>query len=118
MPHLILEYTKNLTLPTVNEILLNLNKTLVDSGQFQEMDIKSRAICLDTFCIGVSSEERAFVHVKLSILEGRSIDIKRDLSARLLQVLQEAYARFKKTQIQLCVEILEIERASYVKNDS
>ena len=116
MPHLTIEYTDNLPQFDADQALLALNQALVVSGQFEEeVDIKSRAICLHAFLVGTSSTGRAFVHAKLAILSGRSIETKQALSKDLLGALHTAYVWPPGLHVQLCVEVQEIERASYAK---
>ena len=115
MPHLTLEYTTNLAAIQPDDILLALNHALVASGHFEEMDIKSRAIPLPTWRVGVSGTEHAFVHVKLAILSGRSVEVRSELSNSLLRVLRDSCKSLVSHPVQLCVEVQEIERASYAK---
>jgi 5-carboxymethyl-2-hydroxymuconate isomerase len=115
MPHLTLEYTKNLNTLDARRALFELNQVLVKSGHFKEPDLKSRAIPLETFLVGTSPEERAFVHLKLSILSGRTAQDKQELSGQLLQALRRICAGDIGCHLQLCVEILEMDRGSYVK---
>lgn len=115
MPHLTLEYTNNLDAINAGSILLALNHTLVSSGHFNEMDIKSRAIALDTWRVGISTAQHGFVHVKLAILSGRSAEVKSALSAALLRVLSDSCKGLANHPVQLCVEMLDIDRASYAK---
>jgi 5-carboxymethyl-2-hydroxymuconate isomerase len=115
MPHLTLEYTDNLKNLDPADTLLALNHALVASGHFEEADIKSRAIPLQTWLVGTSSTQRAFVHVKLAILSGRSASVKSELSGALLRVLRVAGNDTAGCQVQLCVEVLDIDRASYAK---
>ncbi|MBK5510855.1 MULTISPECIES: 5-carboxymethyl-2-hydroxymuconate Delta-isomerase [unclassified Pseudomonas] len=116
MPHLHMEYTANLPELNADVALIRLNNTLVASGQFAaEFDIKSRAIKVETFKVGTSLGVRAFVHVKLALLSGRSPQIKKQLSESLLAVVQELCEWPKDVEVQLCVEILDIDRESYTK---
>ena len=115
MPHLTLEYTSNLGAINPDRILLALNHALVASEHFEETDIKSRAVQLDTWRIGVSTSEHAFVHVKLAILSGRSAQVKSEISSALLRVLSASCKDLTSHPLQLCVEVQEIERASYAK---
>lgn len=115
MPHLTLEYTNNLATINADRILLALNRALVDSGHFNAMDIKSRAIALDTWRVGITTDPHAFVHVKLAILSGRSPEVKSALSGSLLRVLSESCKDLAGFPVQLCVEMLDIDRASYAK---
>ncbi|QXI46649.1 MULTISPECIES: 5-carboxymethyl-2-hydroxymuconate Delta-isomerase [Pseudomonas] len=116
MPHLNLEYSDNLRELNVDVLLLRLNHALVGSGQFaDEADIKSRAEAFRHFRVGTSPGERAFVHVRLAILSGRSPEVKALLSSSLLEVLREALPGRPGVDIQLCVEVLDIDREPYAK---
>ncbi|QBF25672.1 5-carboxymethyl-2-hydroxymuconate Delta-isomerase [Pseudomonas tructae] len=115
MPHLHVEYSDNLKNLDVDRLLLRLNHALAGSGQFEELDIKSRAVALASFRVGVASVARAFAHIKLALLGGRSAEIKRQLSASLLEVLKEAVPSTPGLDIQLCVEVIDIDRDSYSK---
>lgn len=116
MPHLHMEYTANLQNLNVDVALLRLNNALVASGQFSaEYDIKSRAVQVGAFRVGTGLGERGFVHVKLALLSGRTPAIKKQLSESLLAVLQELCEWPASVDVQLCVEILDIDRDSYAK---
>jgi 5-carboxymethyl-2-hydroxymuconate isomerase len=116
MPHLHMEYTANLTDLNADVALMRLNNALVASGQFAaEFDIKSRAVKVETFKVGTALAERAFVHVKLALLSGRSAQIKQQLSESLLAVAQDLCEWPGGVEVQLCVEILDIDRDSYSK---
>jgi len=115
MPHLTVEYTSNLPTFDANDVLLALNKVLASCGHFEDMDIKSRALRLDTHLVGLGQPCHGFVHAKLAILSGRSEDTKRALSDALLRALQAVGRWPADTDVQLCVEVQEIERASYAK---
>ncbi|MFZ6656808.1 5-carboxymethyl-2-hydroxymuconate Delta-isomerase [Undibacterium sp. TJN19] len=114
MPHLTLEYTANLPI-AAKELLLKINAALVASSHFQEVDIKSRALRFEDFAIGTADNGRAFVHAKLAILKGRTTEVKRALSESVLAVIQDAGAWPAGLDVQLCVEILELERETYAK---
>lgn len=116
MPHLTIEYTDNLPQFDADQALLALNQALVASGQFEEeVDIKSRAVRLHAFLVGTAPIGRAFVHAKLAILSGRSIETKQALSKDLLGALHTVCVWPPGLYVQLCVEVQEIERASYAK---
>lgn len=122
MPHLTLEYTGNLPLFKAADTLLAINKMLLASAEFEELDIKSRAIRLDTYLVGTQvshhPDNQAFVHAKLALLSGRSAQAKQALSAGLLAVLEQAcmWPQPRAQAVQLCVELQDIDRASYAKN--
>ncbi|MEX5340782.1 5-carboxymethyl-2-hydroxymuconate Delta-isomerase [Pseudomonas sp. I2] len=116
MPHLNLEYSDNLGELNVDLLLMRLNHALVGSGQFaDELDIKSRAQACAQYRVGTAPGERAFAHVRLAILSGRSPQVKKQLSGSLLEVLREAIPTRAGLDIQLCVEVLDIDREPYAK---
>ncbi len=115
MPHLTLEYTYNLPGLQAADVLAELNGVLMASELFEEADIKSRAIPLQTFLLGTAPRPRAFVHAKLALLSGRPVETKRRLSEKLLLALQKTRSWGPGLQVQLCVEVQDIERDSYAK---
>jgi 5-carboxymethyl-2-hydroxymuconate isomerase len=115
MPHLTIEYSENLPQFDASNALMALNQALVASGQFEEIDIKSRAIRFSHFLVGTATANRAFVHAKLAILSGRSIEVKQELSKSLLSTLNGVCDWPATLQVQLCAEVQEIERKSYAK---
>jgi 5-carboxymethyl-2-hydroxymuconate isomerase len=116
MPQLTLEYTDNATAFDPARALLALNHALVASEQFQENDIKSRALPLHTFLVGTGTSEYAFVHVKLALLSGRSAQTKSELSNALLRVLRGVCKDSAPCPLKMTVEIVDLDRASYAKD--
>lgn len=114
MPHLTLEHSQHFTSNTIQSTLLALNGILAQSGHFDEIDIKSRSLCVDNCTIGIHPNQRAFMHIKLAILSGRSQDIKQMLSQELLHTLEKMTFP-DDLHIQLCVEIQDIDKATYSK---
>lgn len=118
MPHLTVEYTDNLPDFKPRSLLDALNQVLIDSGEFETLSIKSRAICLHDYQIGDQAGGQAFVHTHLNLLDGRSDATKQQLSARLLAVLDSMVATAPGIALQRCVEIRDVHRASYAKSTS
>lgn len=116
MPHLTLEYTNNLTGFDAKKALFQVNKALFGSGHFDEIDIKSRAVPLECFVIGTSPDNRAFVHAKLAILSHRPAAVREELSKLLLQEVSALLPEQPGLHVQICAEILDIERDTYSKN--
>ena len=114
MPNLHLEYTANLTLDA-HRCLVALNRTLAESGQFTEIDIKSRASKIEHFVIGTSPENRGFIHATLASYQGRADDAKRELTQRMLDTLKDIYQGDPGIYVQLVAEFVDIHRSSYLK---
>jgi 5-carboxymethyl-2-hydroxymuconate isomerase len=115
MPHLTVEYTSNLAQIKNSDILLYINQAALASGQFGEFDVKSRLIEQDSFLIGTAQTGQAFVFVRAAILSGRTSEIKRDLSDRFLNVLKNEFTWPTDLNVQLCVEIVDMDRDAYSK---
>ncbi|GHA78982.1 hypothetical protein GCM10009007_20110 [Formosimonas limnophila] len=114
MPTLTLEYTPNLSFDK-QHVLTELNRTLIDSKQFSEADIKSRAICMTDFMIGISTEPRAFVIIKLGLLSGRSIETRDAIADALLSRTQALIPAPNGVHTQYCIDLVEHERERYRK---
>ncbi|USW02573.1 5-carboxymethyl-2-hydroxymuconate Delta-isomerase [Pseudomonas pergaminensis] len=116
MPHMYLEYTANLTGLAVEKTLLRLNNVLMVSGQFAfESDIKSRAVKVESFQVGTSLAPRGFIALRLSLLSGRSVQVKQQLSESLLAALQDLGDWPADIQVQLSVQLVDMDRESYTK---
>lgn len=117
MPNLTIEYSANLTNFDAEKTLETVNTAIAALTQhFKEMDIKSRVIRHEHFRIGTKDEPRAFIHAQLSILSGRSKEIKKEISQTLLQALRQSYmASPGNLAVQFCSEILDNDRDSYLK---
>jgi 5-carboxymethyl-2-hydroxymuconate isomerase len=80
-----------------------------------EADLKSRCVAHDRCAIGTAPEGRAFVHAQLRLLSGRTPEAKKDLSERIAAVLRRLTPRPAGMLVQLSVEIVDMDRPSYVK---
>ena len=117
MPHLTVEYTNNLAPVDTALLLGRLNRVLVASGQFQGPDIKSRALSLDAYRVGDEDGSHGFVHLTLSLLSGRTPEVKKKLADQLLAELQQIRTElgWHADQTQLTVDIRDLEREFYAK---
>ena len=115
MPHLTMDYSANLSALKGSAILHKMTAALVDAGHVGERDVKARSVAFDDFMVGLTPQGRGFVHVKLAVLTGRDSAIKVQMSQLLLSVLSEALAGNTDLDVQMCVEVLEIERTGFNK---
>ena len=116
MPHVVVDYSENLTGLNAKQLLEEINTTLVDTELFSPEDIKSRARKDDVFLIGLGAEQ-AYIHAKVYILSGRTAEQKQLLGEQLLAALSNKkylQPEFHK-EIQLCVELVDMPREDYFK---
>ena len=116
MPHLTIEYSANLPHYPEAETLTAVNAALCAHPEVQdEADLKTRFVVADSFEIGTAPAHRAFVHAQLRLLAGRTPAAKKDLSERIAAVLRERTPHPPGMLVQLSVEVVDMDRGSYVK---
>ncbi|HAU58627.1 MAG TPA: 5-carboxymethyl-2-hydroxymuconate isomerase [Comamonadaceae bacterium] len=116
MPHLTVEYSSNLTGFPETQVLAALNQAVTGSPEVaDEADLKSRCVAQSGYAIGTAPEGRAFVHAQLRLLSGRTPEAKQDFSERIAAVLRRLTPRPAGMLVQLSVEIVDMDRPSYVK---
>lgn len=109
MPHLTLEFSKNLKVANEHELLTKLNTVLFESGQFrQAKDIKSRIYHASDSLIGLGEADgEHFVVAHLAIMQGRTDEIKADLVGRVMAVLQDDIGKSYQN-VQYAVNLTEL----------
>ncbi len=113
MPHVVIEYSDNVKSEIVRgHIAAMAHKVMVDSGLFSTPDIKTRAHASSNFSVGLKCGQGSFVHVTVSILEGRPLEAREALSQTLCDALAEKMPHVD----QLTVEVREMARATYRKH--
>lgn len=117
MPHVTLEYTKNiLEQDNLRPLLLQIHQVISETAGIDKNNCKSRALCRDTYTVGTGEANNAFVHLEIRILEGRTVKLKQEVAQRCLDLLQEFYAKSAENlALQITVEMQDIQRQSYLK---
>ncbi len=115
MPHITLQYTANLPELNVSQTLRRVNEAACQSGLFEEGDVKSRAIQLQSFIVGTAQDERAFLHLTVA-MSPRGSQLERAMAEVLVQVLEDALVRSRSgISTQACVEVIHVDTSTYVK---
>lgn len=116
MPHLTIEYSANLPAFPEAQALRELNAAVCASPEvLDEADLKTRFVRTGSFEIGTAPQQRAFVHAQLRLLAGRTPEAKQDLAGRVATVLRARTPKPAGVLVQLSVEIVDMDRPSYVK---
>lgn len=116
MPHLVIEHSANLSPLPIGELLPALNRSLTASPAIlDESDLKTRVVAVDAYRVGNQDGSRAFVHAQIRLLAGRTPEVKRDLAQRIAAALREFVPRPVGLDVQLSVEVIDMDRDSYVK---
>ena len=110
MPHLVIEYARELEQQLViPELLSRVHQAAVDTGLFDPAAVKVRALAFDHYL--VAGQARAFVHLRAEILSGRSEAQKKQLSRQLLDEL----SAMKMNLASLTVDVIDMDRSCYAK---
>lgn len=115
MPHLILEVSDNVVCIGRNSMLRAVNRAVLDSGLFEESDIKSRAQLVTTYEIGCNEVRRGFLHASIEILSGRTDKQKRDLAQRVLAAILGGIDVSASGDVQVSVSVRELDKSTYSK---
>ena len=117
MPHCFLEYSSNIIDEIhFNDLLHKINNLLFSTGIFNLNDIKSRAVKHDLYVIGDGDSNRAFIALTISILSGRSDEIKEKITESALQLLKDSFCdTLKEKKCSIAVQVIDIHRKSYRK---
>ena len=65
--------------------------------------------------IGLNDPTQAYIHAKVSLLTGRSLDVQQQISKLLLKTLEQQLQKYAQFNLQICVEILEMQKNTYSK---
>ncbi|MFC4620951.1 5-carboxymethyl-2-hydroxymuconate Delta-isomerase [Comamonas nitrativorans] len=117
MPHLHIEYTANL--PDLDEqaLMAALNQVVCSHPSvLHDSEVKARIHRIASFRIGTQPQDRAFVHVLLQLLEGRSEATRQELAQALGAVLRQQVPPRPGLHVQLSVDVAEMNRPCYYKH--
>lgn len=117
MPHCVLEYSANVK-DSVNfqEFFARLHEILASSGEIQHDQLKSRWYCRENYFIGDGNAKNAFVYLQISLLTGRSLEVRKRLGEQAFELLVSQYPRSQRDlSCSITLEMREMERETHFK---
>ena len=112
MPNLVMEYAEPVAeRVNIPGLLADLHQVLLDSGVFVPDTVKSRSYPCQTWLVGEGADIDTFIHVQLSLLDGREPAVKRELSRALMAVLEQHATAVTS----LTVDIRDMDRDCFMK---
>ncbi|MDH3644408.1 MAG: 5-carboxymethyl-2-hydroxymuconate Delta-isomerase [Gammaproteobacteria bacterium] len=120
MPHLIIEYSANLEDDLdLDGLMLKLRDCAVTSGVFPLGGIRIRGARRDRYLITDGDPENGFVHLIARIGHGRPLDVRKEVAARLFEVLSAHLDPIYQARgLGISFEIQEIEPATSIKKNN
>jgi 5-carboxymethyl-2-hydroxymuconate isomerase len=109
MPHIIVEYSDNLSDANIPTLLRSLHGALAAQG-VDESRIKTRGQKLENYVIGTKGPDARMVHITLLLLEGRAPEVKKQLGQALYDVLKMQMADDKTA---LTLEVRDMAKDTY-----
>lgn len=110
MPHIIIEFSKELVPePQITTVLDAIHQTVISSKLFEPEKVKSRAIPVTHYRVGVSNG--FFIHVQIRMHAGRNESQKKLLSKSILEVIQGQNLGANA----ITVEIVDMDRNCYAR---
>ncbi len=114
MPHVILEYSKQMgDSIDIQKLLENLHSALADSG-IDQARIKTRAIALENAVVGFQKGLGSMAHLTLLLLAGRNDEQKKRYADPLYQKLLETI-KPKFPDCAITLEIRDMNPETYYK---
>lgn len=114
MPHIVIEYSSNLQTMDVKALVNDCHHALNGIHNVTLDRIKTRAIPLEHFSVGVHEEKGQMIHVTLKLMTGRSPEARQEMA----KILQEAARKYmpegQYPNSALTVEVVELDRATYI----
>ncbi|WP_284336840.1 5-carboxymethyl-2-hydroxymuconate Delta-isomerase [Comamonas sp. NoAH] len=116
MPHMYVEYTNNLQGVNEGALMEALNTAVCGHATVSdEADVKTRITRLVDYRIGLNTPGRAFAHVELRLMAGRTPEVKKELSDRIAAVLRAQIPAQQTLEVQLSVDIVDMDKPCYFK---
>ena len=116
MPHFILEHSSNVK-TDFSQLFKQCHDILAKGLPTDLSHCYSRAIPCEVFYVADGAADKAFVHVTLKIMPGRTKDTLQTVGKNLLEALKKAFAESaKKFNIAISLQIVELHSDFYFKN--
>jgi 5-carboxymethyl-2-hydroxymuconate isomerase len=119
MPHLLIEHSANIGRNSIRSLEREIQNIMNGvEGNFEADQCKCRSIAFDDYFVGLPDQSTAsFIHITLKALSGRSIEIRRNLSQRILEFTHKFFLNLKlpTQRCEITVDIIEMDRDTYQK---
>jgi len=119
MPHLIIEHSGNIKRRSIAALERNIQNIMqAQERNFDADQCKCRSLSFDEYFVGRPDQtESSFIHITLKVLTGRSVEIRQNLSAKIIEFTQKFYSdlNLPTKRCDLSVDIVEIELDTYQK---
>lgn len=120
MPHITLEYSRNLQIKDqdITELVRTLHHALDGMHNVKLDRVKTRAVPLDFFCVGDRQESGTMIHITLRLFGGRTTAQKKEMALCLQSLARSFCETATNSHPLITVETVEIDRDTYCDDTS
>jgi 5-carboxymethyl-2-hydroxymuconate isomerase len=110
MPHIIIEYSANLTPKLdVSSLMQALHDCLDGMYNVSKERLKTRAIKLDNYLVGLNGQSGQMVHITLRLMTGRTVAARKEMG----EILASTTRKLIPEDCSLTVEMVELDKETY-----
>lgn len=114
MPHIIVEYSNNLTNVNISNLIQDCHHAINGLHNITTDRVKTRAVRLDDFLVGIHGENGGIIHITLKLMTGRSIEARQELAKILYEKARAHLPQDKHPIAALTVEVVELDKTTYI----
>ncbi len=120
MPHIIIEKSSDISSNKILDFCKEIQEEMakIKDGNFSIDACKARFSSFDKYLVGKENHESAnFFHITIKILEGRNLEIRKELSEKIAKIAQNFLKteNLEKSRIDLSVDIVDMNKDCYQK---
>ena len=109
MPHIKLEHTENIDINLIKSVFKQLSDILVENAGIKEENCKFKSIQI----LDIADDIRHFYHLEISLLKGRSKEIRKIIGQKSLESVREIFSFSSRSNKHFSLEIREISPEDY-----
>ena len=119
MPHLIVEHSYDIASEPITQLQQDIQVIMSQSeGNFTIEGCKTRSFTFGDYFVGsLNQEESSFIHITLKILSGRSQEVRKALSDKIMTYLDQFVSNqnLSSKRCDISIDICEMEKETYGK---
>ena len=109
MPQILLQCTQNVLEKNLDSLLLDIHKTLAENLPTQMDSCKTRVMRHEEYLVGDGSPKKAFVHLSIGVLPGRTTELLNTVAAILMEKLKAAFQQsLSELELQITIAIQDL----------
>ena len=119
MPHIKLEHTENIDPDLFKPVFKKLKVILIKNAGVKKDNCKCKAIQIPIYEVGSDDASEHFYHLEISLLKGRSEEVRGKIGKKSLQILRDYFVDEKGENVKrFSVEIREINPSDYLTSNT